>query len=78
MAAVGIGAAGRRLSTLRLNGLATSYWKSQDLSRSHFAVPRIAQMDNSSRGYVSSCLNSKGEPVSTPPIRRGCDVYTLL
>lgn len=67
--AVAFGAAGRRLSALRLNGLATNKW-------GYLAVPKVTQqMDQ--RGYVSSCLNSKGEPVSTRKKKeeavQGCD-----
>lgn len=63
--AVASGAAGRRLSVLRLSGLVTGSWKSPNLSRGPPAVSRVVQMDHSIRGYISSSLNSKREPVRT-------------
>lgn len=66
-----------RLSALRFITFTTDWWKSQGLTRSNLGVPcrpgnavvPVAPMDPSarfnSRGYTSSCLNSKGEPVST-------------
>ncbi|CAM9806811.1 unnamed protein product [Pylaiella littoralis] len=66
-----------RLSALRFITFTTDWWKSQGLTRSNLGVPcrpgnavvPVAPMDPSSRfnsrGYTSSCLNSKGEPEVT-------------